>query len=322
MPRIGADVGHAARMLQSGQVVAFATETVYGLGALASDKRATERMYAMKGRPASHPCIIHIAEFSEAEEWALVPAPARKLAAAFMPGALTLLLPARREEGETVALRMPSHPQARDLLTRTGSGVFAPSANRFGHLSPTCAAHVVDEFPEEDDLYVLDGGDCKVGLESTIVSCLEERIAIVRPGAIVAGDVAAAAEMPLSAPPAVAAPGGMASHYAPRKRLLIAAPDRIAERAAAECAAAFCRACPPGLPADRWRRAPDEPQPYAQRLYAALRELDNSSADCIFVEQPPDSPQWAAICDRLRKAATPRVPGQESAPSAIQSADD
>ncbi len=315
-PQIGVDVDFAARLLRGGKLAAFATETVYGLGALASDKKAVAAMYALKGRPSAHPSIIHLADFGEAEKWARIPPAAKKLAAAFMPGALTLLLPGL--SGGAVALRVPAHPQARLLLQKTGGGIAAPSANRFGKISPTTAAHVRAEFPRAD-LYILDGGECALGIESTIAGCLDGRLFLLRPGAVAAEDIAAAAEMPLSPPPAIAAPGRLPSHYAPRKplalfsaealhamppvlRLKLPPPRGETEIAAAE-AAVLSRRRPAKTAPELWRNAAACPREYARRLYGLLRELDETPAPAILAETPPETPEWAAIRDRLTRAS-------------------
>ena len=315
MPLVGRDIDEAARRLLRGEPVAFATETVYGLGAAAANPRAVSAMYRMKNRPRAHPCIIHLADFSAASEWAEVPPSAQKLAAAFMPGALTLLLPAKPSakhvgDGRTVALRAPAHPLAQKLLARTGEGIAAPSANRFGKLSPTCAAHVRAEFADEESLYILDGGQCEVGLESAIVSCLDGRVSVVRPGVISAAQIAAAAQTPLSPPPAVAAPGNLRSHYAPQKPFFVAPPDSFSAAGIkkfgekfGDNAAVLSRRRPCEIPPSLWRRAADAPREYARNLYAILRELDALAAECIVAELPPDSPEWTAARDRLFRAA-------------------
>lgn len=316
MPQIGRDIDEAARRLRRGEPVAFATETVYGLGALAANSAAVAAMYAMKWRPRSHPSIVHLQSFAAAEEWAHLPPAAQKLAAAFMPGPLTLLLSAKPAAGiaasaaNAIALRVPSHPMARALLAKTGAGIAAPSANRFGKISPTSAAHVCAEFADAESLYILDGGAAQIGLESAIVSCLDGRVAIVRPGALSAAQIAEAAQMPLSPPPAVAAPGNLRTHYAPRTPLFVRPPDSLraaifAKEFGEKTAAVLSRDCP--QTAKLWRRAAENPREYGRNLYAFLRELDEAAADCIIAEMPPDSPEWAAARDRLWKAASAKT---------------
>lgn len=310
MPKIGDDIDQAARRLRAGQLVAFATETVYGLGALARDKQALAAMYQLKGRPRAHPCIIHLADFSQAGQWADVSSIAHKLATAFMPGALTLLLPAKSaaahvSAGDAIALRVPSHPQARELLTRVGDGVAAPSANRFGKVSPTCAAHVLSEFPAADDLYILDGGECEVGVESAIVACIKDQVSVMRPGQITAEQIARVAQTKLSPPPDIAVSGALASHYAPQKPLRLMSAEEL-QVLREESAAVLSRVRPCAVRKENWLCAEADPQQYARRLYAALRRLDQTDSKTIIIEHPPDASEWAAIRDRLTKASRNR----------------
>lgn len=303
MPTIGDNLDEAARRLRAGETVAFATETVYGLGAMADNPHAIAAMYKLKGRPRHHPAIIHLADFSHADKWAEVPKLGRRLAAAFMPGVLTLLLPARTAaigDGKTVALRVPAHPQARQLLANIGNGVVAPSANRFGRLSPTTAAHVSAEFPDSD-IYILDGGDCEVGIESTIVGCLSGGLSVLRPGAITAAQIAEVAGQKLSPAPTVAVPGCLPTHYAPQKPLFLQPAATLAK--AGKNAAVLSQQRPTAVLPAHWRQATAEPRQYARRLYGLLRELDATDADSIAVETPPATSDWAAVRDRLHRAA-------------------
>ena len=306
MPIIGTDVEAAAAKLRRGELVAFATETVYGLGADAQSPPAMAKLYALKGRPANHPVIVHLPDFAQATKWAAeIPPAAENLAAAFMPGPLTLLLPATPHAvlttggGDTVALRVPSHPLAQRLLAAFGGGIAAPSANRFGRLSPTAAAHVVDEFAATDDLYVLEGGQSTVGLESAIVACLHGTVSILRPGVLSAEKIAEVAGQSLLLPPSdLRAPGRLPRHYAPHTPLLLSAhcpqlPDKMI--------AAFSRHCPPGVAGNFWRCAPANAADYAHCLYATVRELDELQADFLWVELPPSS--WHAVRDRLSRMA-------------------
>lgn len=313
MPIVGRDIDEAARRILRGETAAFATETVYGLGARADDANAIQKMYALKRRPKNHPSIVHLHSFSEAEQWADIPRAARKLAAAFMPGALTLLLPARADikyaaaDGKTIALRVPSHPVARALLAKTGVGIAAPSANRFGNLSPTSAAHVCAEFADEKSLYVLDGGAAEIGLESAIVACLDGRVSVVRPGMLTAEQISAAAQTPLSPPPQIPAPGNLKTHYAPQKKLFVAPPEVLHSETFIKQfgtkAAALSRVCPARVDSVLWRAAAEDPREYARNLYALLRELDATAAECIVAETPPATSEWTAARDRLQKAA-------------------
>ncbi len=323
MPIVGRDSKEAARRLRRGETVAFPTETVYGLGAAAANPDAVAAMYELKRRPKTHPCIIHLHSFADAKKWAKVPKIAEQLAAAFMPGALSLILPSRKNTEDTVALRVPSHPLAQKMLAEFGEGIAAPSANRFGKLSPTRAAHVFAEFADAESLYILDGGPCEVGLESAIVSCLDGRVAVVRPGVISAAQIAEAAQTPLSPPPAVAAPGNLRNHYAPRKPFFVLPSDSFSAKNAkqflqhlqkfsadakdaesfSQKPAVLSRFRPSAVAPELWRRTAGNPREYARDLYAILRELDATNAECIVAEFPPDAPEWAAIRDRLSKAA-------------------
>jgi L-threonylcarbamoyladenylate synthase len=310
------DLLSAARVLAGGDLVAFPTETVYGLGADATNAVAVTKIFALKGRPADHPVIVHVAAGARLEDWAAdIPDAARKLVAVFWPGPLTIILkktariPAIVTGGQdTVGLRCPSHPLAQELLrefARIGSGVIAaPSANKFGHVSPTTAQHVRDEFGP--DLLVIDGGACDVGIESTIVDLSRGSPFLLRPGAITREMLAAT----LGAAPkerddaAPRASGTLAVHYAPATPLL------LLDRASLDAAlgepgrpAVLARHRAPGnANAVMWIAAPDDPARYAHDLYANLRALDASGAGRILVEAPPDSAAWEAVNDRLRRA--------------------
>ena len=310
-------IEEAVALLNAGDLVAFPTETVYGLGADAHNPAAVARIFAAKGRPASHPLIVHVSNLAAAREWiAELPDSARRLAEAFWPGPLTLVLPKAAGVPDaitggqpTVALRAPAHPVARALLAAFGAGIAAPSANRYGRISPTRAADVHEELGDRVAL-VLDGGDCEVGLESTIVACLGERVILLRPGAIsrsqlrdVVGEVADADEA------SPRAPGRDRSHYAPRTRLaLVAGPElrSVVERAlaAGERLAVLARSpAPPASERLVWRQLGNRPAEYGRALYATLRELDRAGAVRILVEAVPGDEPWAAIADRLRRAA-------------------
>jgi len=312
---MSAEIRKAAEILRAGGLVAFPTETVYGLGADASSEKAVARLYAVKRRPTEHPVIVHFASPGEAFGWAsAVPEAARKLAAKFWPGPLTLIL--KRSERaknfvtggqDTVGLRVPSNPVARELLREFGQGVAAPSANRFGLVSPTTAAHVRDDLGKDVD-FVLEGGPSEVGIESTIVDLSGAAPALLRPGHISREQLRAALGTEI-AEKAAASPrhsGGLERHYAPRTpaRLVPAygLDKAITELKAKVAVLAFSR---PDERVDFWLRMPREPQAYAQRLYAALRELDSAGCERILVEAPPESPEWAAVRDRLRRACGP-----------------
>ena len=306
------DVARAAEILKAGGLVAFPTETVYGLGADASNAKAMARLYAVKRRPADHPVIIHFDSAEKAFTWAReVPAAARKLAQRFWPGPLTLIL--KRSAlakdfvtggQDTVGLRVPSHPVAQELLREFSKGIAAPSANRFGLVSPTTAAHVREDLGKDVDL-VLEGGPSEVGIESTILDLSGAAPLLLRPGHISRNQLEEILGTPVreEVSDVPRHPGGLERHYAPRTpvRLVPAhALDReISELKERVAVLAFSR---PDERVDYWLRMPREPQAYAQRLYAALRELDTAGCERILVEAPPESPEWAAVRDRLTRA--------------------
>ncbi|PTT77319.1 threonylcarbamoyl-AMP synthase, partial [Pelomonas sp. HMWF004] len=295
------------------------TETVYGLAARADWDEAVAGIFAAKGRPSDHPLIVHVLDAAGAEGFAdHLPAAARQLMAAFWPGPLTVIVP--RKAGvatsaagghATVALRAPAHPVARAVLAAARAlgvdGVAAPSANRFGRVSPTLARHVVEEFGP--GLMVLDGGACEVGIESSIVDCSRERPALLRPGLISSARIEAALGQPLAEADAAApkASGTLAAHYAPaaRVRLLDAASlalrwGTLAAGGGQEGVAVYSRA---PLPAWRWQALPADPAAAAHELFAVLRALDAAGAREIWVEAPPRDASWDGVRDRLSRAA-------------------
>jgi L-threonylcarbamoyladenylate synthase len=289
---VNKEVRRAAEILRAGGLVAFPTETVYGLGADASSEQAMRRLYAVKGRPADHPVIVHFASASEAFTWGEATKAAKLLAERFWPGPLTLIL--RRSEkakdfvtgGQpSVGVRVPSHPVARELLKEFGKPIAAPSANRFGRVSPTTAAHVHEDLGDDVDL-VLEGGSSEVGIESTIV------------------DVGHIVEVKGSS--AVRHSGGLERHYAPKTPArLVPTHDLDREIAKLEARAAVLAFSRPDERVDFWLRMPRDPAGYAQKLYAALRELDGAGCEAILIEAPPAEPGWEAVLDRLRKATAP-----------------
>lgn len=318
------DIDAALRELRSGGLVAFPTETVYGLGADASNAAAVARIFAAKGRPADHPLIVHLASMQQVGDWARdFPPAAQRLAAAFWPGPLTLVLPraARVSDAvtggqDTVALRVPSHPVAQELLRAFGSGIAAPSANKYGRVSPTRAQHVLDEFGPGVAL-VLDGGDCEVGLESTIVGCDGNRLTLLRPGQIGLRQLEAAAGARLSLPgdDAPRVPGSTRSHYAPATPVELWDPAELDRRCrevgAATLAVLARRPAPPSCAALCWRQAPADAAGYGHQLYASLRELDALGVARIAIERVPDTEEWDAIRDRLGRASR-REPADET----------
>jgi len=311
LTRISAVIREAAAVLRRGGLVAFPTETVYGLGADASNPAAVARIYQVKGRPAGHPVIVHIGDARQLERWAReVPNDARKLAARFWPGPLTLVLKRALGVGDyltggedTIGLRMPNHPVALELLRQFGGGIAAPSANKFGRISPTTAEHVSDDLGDEVDL-ILDGGPCEIGIESTIIDLSRDRPVLLRPGRISVEEIAAT----LSVKPeprdrsAPRAPGMLESHYAPRKPLRLVVGDQWKRGAWQNCAVLCFSARPVGEKSIMWISASRDPQRYARDLYSNLRALDASGCDEILVEEPPASAEWAAVRDRLVRA--------------------
>lgn len=312
------DIEHAVTTLKAGGLVAFPTETVYGLGADASNPDAVAKIFAVKGRPAGHPLIVHLADAVQIANWAReVPEAARSLARRFWPGPLTVILKrAPRVSNavtggqDSVALRVPSHPVALQLLARFGGGIAAPSANRHGRVSATTAEHVRHEFGSAIDC-VLDGGETDVGIESTIVDLSGAAPTLLRPGWIGAAELEQALGAPLAAPAADAprAPGTLAKHYAPQTPLIVTEFDLLMELAAtltrvgkrvAALAMSDRRPVHEGL---TWVAAPSDPAGYAHTLYANLRALDESGCEIILVERPPQSAEWMAINDRLTRAA-------------------
>jgi L-threonylcarbamoyladenylate synthase len=306
------EVARAAEILRRGGLVAFPTETVYGLGADASSASAIARLYRVKGRPGDHPVIVHFAAADDAFRWAReVPEGARALAQRFWPGPLTLILersPLAQDfvtgGQDNVGLRVPSHPVAQALLKSFKKGVAAPSANRFGHVSPTTAQHVREDLGSDVDL-VLEGGPAEVGIESTIVDFSGGAPVLLRPGHISKAQLEEALHFPiaLSSESKTRHSGGLERHYAPRTPARLVPTHELDKEIARlgdkVAVLAFSR---PDERVDYWLRMPREPQAYAQRLYAALRELDGARCEAILVESPPDAAAWAAVRDRLRRA--------------------
>jgi len=307
-----AQIAKAVELLKRGLLVAFPTETVYGLGADASNAAAVAKLYAVKRRPADHPVIVHFDSAARAFTWARdVPEAARELAGKFWPGPLTLIL--KRSAlakdfitggQDNIGVRVPAHPVAHELLAAFGGGVAAPSANRFGLVSPTSAEHVRADLGGDVDL-VLEGGPSEVGIESTIVDLSGTKPTLLRPGRISANEIEAAlgrgVEQKSETSPRHS--GGLERHYAPRTpaRLVptFALDREIAKLGDKVAVLAFSR---PDERVDYWLRMPRDAQAYAQKLYAALRELDGARCEAILIEAPPDAPEWAAVQDRLRRA--------------------
>lgn len=303
----------AVALLREGNLVAFPTETVYGLGADALNPEAVSKVFAAKGRPADHPLIVHLPDLTHLETWAAdAPELAYQLADAFWPGPLTLVLkrsllvPDLITGGQdTVGLRVPSHLVALDLLHAFGGGIAAPSANRFGRLSPTRAEHVVEELSDRVDL-VLDGGACEVGLESTIINLSTGRVQILRPGGVSVSRIAdlLGYAPEIVAKSAVRVPGSLASHYAPLTPSVLVSAQQIDNlaRTASNSAGFVSQRQKPAWAKGPWRTLPADPKAYGHEVYAALRDLDSSNLTRIYVEAVPDTPEWLAVRDRLRRA--------------------
>jgi L-threonylcarbamoyladenylate synthase len=285
---------------------------VYGLGADASSASAVSRLYRVKRRPIDHPVIVHFASAQSAFEWAReVPGEAKALAQRFWPGPLTLILK-RADKAkdfitggqDTVGIRVPSHPVARDLLRSFGKGVAAPSANLFGLVSPTSAAHVREDLGEDADL-VLEGGPSEVGIESTIIDLSGSTAFLLRPGRITKRQIEEALGQEV-AEKTSASPrhsGGLERHYAPRTPArLIPSYDLDKEIARLKEKVAVLAFSRPDERVDYWLRMPRDPHDYARKLYGALRELDGAGCEEILVEAPPEAPEWAAVRDRLQRA--------------------
>lgn len=316
---MGDDIRRAVELLRQGELVALPTETVYGLGADALNPDAVARIFAAKERPADHPLIVHLPDAEQLTTWAReIPKEAIALARAFWPGPLTLIL--KKEEGvpdvvtggqDTVGLRVPNHPVALELLRAFGSGIAAPSANRFGRISPTTAEHVRQELGDRVAL-ILDGGPCQVGLESTILDLSRDVPVILRPGAIGVDDIARVigrrprlrGEEAQSDEAAPRVSGALAAHYAPRTPLELVAIEALSACLRVGDAVLARVSAPEVLPSDvTWIVAPADPAGYGHDLYAVLRSLDESPCSRILVEALPNEPEWAAVVDRLGRAA-------------------
>ena len=317
-----AAIASAAAALAAGELVAFPTETVYGLGARADDDAAVAQIFALKGRPSEHPLIVHVADAADAQQFCpAIPPLAQRLMDAFWPGPLTVIVPragamalAAAGGQASIGLRCPAHPVAQALLRASRelgvAGVAAPSANRFGRISPTQAAHVESEFGPL--LRVLDGGACEVGIESSIVDCSRGRAVLLRPGVLTRERIEAAAGEPLAEPDALAprAPGTLESHYAPQAKLRLMTPGMLhtALQMLGELPpglAVYSRTVRPPVAGVRFRPMPNQPRQAAFELFATLRDLDADGVKLIWVEEPPPDPEWDGVRDRLQRAAAP-----------------
>lgn len=313
-------LARAAEVLRRGGLVAFPTETVYGLGAHALDPAAVAEIYRAKGRPSYNPLIVHVSDADAARALSSAwPEAADRLAAAFWPGPLTLVVPRAAAVPvdvtaglPNVALRVPAHPVALALLRAAALPVAAPSANRSTEISPTTAEHVARSLGDRVDL-ILDGGPCEVGIESTVLSLASGVPTILRPGTIsvdeiaelIGGEVASVQGKAEREGAALPSPGMMDRHYAPRAELIVAPDPRGVELDGRRTAVLTLHG-PIGLPGASALPMPPDPAGYAARLYATLHALDGDGYERIVAEEPPDTPAWAGVRDRLRRAATPR----------------
>jgi L-threonylcarbamoyladenylate synthase len=314
-----AEIEHAAHLLRAGRLVAFPTETVYGLGANALDPEAVARIFAVKGRPATSPLIVHVASNEMAHSLVAWPDSAARLAEKFWPGPLTLVLPTSHRGTApsrpavplivtaglpTVGLRMPAHAIALALLHAAGVPLAAPSANRFTQLSPTTADHVRRSLGSEVD-YILDGGPCHIGIESTVLSLAGPQPMLLRPGGIsrlqieaLIGPITTAADPAAGAHPA---PGMHPRHYSPRTSLLLVTGGKLPEQGRGIY---LQHRHPPDRTDVPARQMPDSAVDYAAALYHELHEADAGNYDWIAVDPPPSTPDWEAVHDRLRRAAS------------------
>ena len=330
-PELHTQVELAAVILRKGGVVAVPTETVYGLAADASNPEAVKKIFSLKGRPADHPLIVHIADEAHLNHWAReIPTAAKLLARQFWPGPLTLILPRNPQVSDvitggqdSVGLRVPDHPVALALLRAMGptGALAAPSANRYGRISPTTAEHVREELGDSVDM-ILDGGPCQVGLESTIVSCLAGKVTVLRPGGIPLNALEEVLQQKIAVMDGTDAKirvsGSMLSHYAPVTPLEVLPHDNFWQRA---CdlqtqglrVATLEWSAPDAILSQNTVNStlarivrttmPANPVAYGQLLYATLRQLDHAQFDRMIAEAPPQSVAWLAVTDRLRRAS-------------------
>ncbi|MCE7913686.1 MAG: threonylcarbamoyl-AMP synthase [Nitrosomonas sp. PRO4] len=315
----------AARILNHGGTVAFPTETVYGLGADVNNAIAVRKIYDIKQRPLDHPLIVHIGDISQLNYWAqAIPEAAWKLAYTFWPGPLTLILHRSQQVPDsvtggqnTVGIRMPAHPIALALLDELGSGkaLAAPSANRFGRISPTTALHVQQELGERVDM-ILEGGACEVGLESTIVCFDKQSVKILRPGGITCPELEMALDIPVNLATTtnqtMRFSGMLPAHYAPITPLRIYPTEQIWQQAITLTTQKFRILIMTWSKADKPQFSdhiighcamPADPIAYGKQLYAKLRQFDEEAFDYLLIESPPNHPSWLAIADRLQRAS-------------------
>jgi L-threonylcarbamoyladenylate synthase len=314
---LNSNVIEAAAILSQGGLVAFPTETVYGLGADAKNPDAIARVFAAKGRPKSHPLIVHVASWALVEEWARdIPKEAFLLAQSYWPGPLTLILKKQKHVldiltggQDTIGLRIPRHPIALELLHVFGDGIAAPSANQFTRISPTTALAVQQELGAHVDV-ILDGGECEVGLESTIVDLSSDKPRILRPGMILVTDLAQILEQPVVAispeSSSVRTAGMCELHYAPRTKTKLISSDQLTSLAVDNLPAVVIYCSNFVVPKQEnvtYIRMPNDAKSYAHQLYQTLREADQANVELLLIECVPEGGEWEAIRDRLKKAA-------------------
>ena len=318
---IQTSVEQAAARIRTGELVAFPTETVYGLGADASSDTAVAKIFAAKGRPADHPLIVHIASSKQVSDYASSVQPfAERLIKAFWPGPLTVILP--RKPGvataaaggqDSIGLRCPAHPLALAFLKACDTGVAGPSANKFGRVSPTTAQHVAQEF--DDALMVLDGGPCTVGIESSIVDCTRSAPVLLRPGVLTREQLSAACGQPVlnaddTPDNAPRAPGTLESHYAPNAKVRLMEAKAIQtglDLLGADAAhiAIYARSIVRIKSSQvLYRRMPDDALATAEQLFAVLRDFDAQGVKLMWIEPVPETAEWDGVRDRLARAAS------------------
>lgn len=300
----------AVEALKQGELVAFPTETVYGLGADGTNPEALRRLYLVKGRPTDHPVILHLGAKDWLSDYAQPTASSEALVEAFWPGPLTLILPRTERVPDevcggqgNVGVRMPSHPLALELLRAFGRPLAAPSANRFGRISPTTADHVRSEFGDSI-AGILDGGPCSQGLESTVLDLSGENPTVLRPGGTSSQEIEALLGMRLASPKMskTQAPGTLKSHYSPLSPCRLTSLEEILRLSTGSVVLA--RSADPGSKADFWLQAPQSAADYGRELYANLRWLDARKPNSILIEQVPEGQEWEAVRDRLQRASS------------------
>lgn len=316
-------ITHAINILNAGGLVAFPTETVYGLGADARNEQAIRKVFAAKGRPLDHPLIVHIGSIEQLNYWAInIPEIARSLATAFWPGPLTFILQKHPKVSnlitgnqDTIAIRIPRHPLTLTMLQQFGSGIVGPSANTYGRISPTSAQHVQQDLGNKVD-YILDGGQCEIGIESTIINITTDTPQILRQGVITQDDIAKILGNSLALTKVmqnylIRVPGSAETHYAPTKPLyLVPAQEFLATvNSMLRQNLNYCYLSFQPYPLNNnkiiWLQAKNQPQLYAKDLYTYLHQLDaTSNTEGIIVEMPPEQPEWYAIIDRLTRASS------------------